>query len=240
MPVYWALMRPLVLALVFVSLTFAAPDAQTKKSPPKKSPPAAKKAPEPQLTRIQAQLTCPSELGVGVRTKRNFCDVLAGRDPASGVLVPIPPHRGPVTLQFELHNRHTYSEDLVKSKKAFRQYTATVGVLTMDNTLVNRAVIQSEFRTEADLFDRIAGGAGPGGVKAVAPTGDEFITIELPEDVGEQVSILGEKLSVLRPEGTDTFVAEGRPIATISNVLIEFRPGPPPRKGTSRPPAKKP
>ena len=55
----------------------------------------------------------------------------------------------------------------------------------------------------------------------------------------EQVSILGEKLTVLRPEGTDTFVSEGRPIATISNVMIEFRPGPPPRK-TTKPPAKKP
>ena len=103
-----------------------------------------------------------------------------------------------MTLLFELHNRHTYSEDLVKAKKAFRQYTATVGVLTMDNTLVDRAVIQSEFRSEADLFDRIAGGAAPGGVKAVAPSGTEFITIELPEDVGEQVSILGEKLTVLQ------------------------------------------
>jgi hypothetical protein len=233
-------MRALVLALVFVSLTLAAPDAQTKKATPKKSPPAAKKAPEPALTRVQAELTCPSELGIGVRTKRNFCDVLAGRDPAAGVLVTVPPHRGPVTLQFELHNRHTYSEDLVKAKKAFRQYTATVGVLTLDNTLIDRAVIQSEFRTEADLFDRIAGGAGPGGVKAVAPSGTEFITIELPEDVGEQVSILGEKLSVLRPEGTDTFVSEGRPIATISNVMLQFRPGPPPRKTATRPPAKKP
>ena len=28
----------------------------------------------------------------------------------------------------------------------------------MDNTLVSRAVIQSEFRNEEDLFDRIAGG----------------------------------------------------------------------------------
>ena len=233
-------MRALVLALVFVSFAVAAPATQTSKPTPKKSPPPARKAPEPALTRVQAALTCPSELGIGVRTQRHFCDVLAGRDPAAGVLVPIPPHRGPVTLQFELHNRHTYSEDLVKAKKAFRQYTATVGVLTMDNTLVDRAVIQSEFRTEADLFDRIAGGAGPGGVKAVAPSGAEFITIELPADVGEQVSILGEKLSVLRPEGTDTFVAEGRPIATISNVLLEFRPGPPPRKAPAKAAPRKP
>ena len=106
--------------------------------------------------------------------------MLTGADPKEGVLVTIPPHRGPVTISFELHNRHTYSAELVKSKQAYRKYTATVGVLTMDNTLVDRAVIQSEFRTEKDLFDRISGGAGPGGVKAVAPSGDEFITMELP------------------------------------------------------------
>ena len=143
-------------------------DAQTKKVTPKKS---AKKAPEVPLTRIQADWKCSSELGIGVTTGRRFCDVLTGNDPKEGVLVTIPPHRGPVTISFELHNRHTYSAELVKLKQAYRKYTATVGVLTMDNTLVDRAVVQSEFRTEKDLFDRIGGGAGPGGVKAVAPSG---------------------------------------------------------------------
>jgi hypothetical protein len=240
-------MRSLVLALAVISLASPLAGAQTtKKAPAKKSAPAAaKKAPPPPaLSRIPANLTCPSELGVGVRTKRRFCDILAGRDPAAGVLVAIPPHKGAVTLSFELHNRHTYSEDLVKTKRAYRQYTATIGVLTMDNTLVDRAVIQSEFRAEKDMFDRIDGGAGPGGVKAVAPSGTEFITMELPEDVGESVSLLGEKLTVVRPDGTDTFVSEGRPVATISNVIVEFRPGPPPRKAptkpATKPPAKKP
>ena len=162
---------------------------------------------------------------MGVTTGRRFCDVLTGSDPKDGMLVTIPPHRGPVTMSFELHNRHTYSAELVKPKQAYRKYTATIGVLTMDNTLVDRAVVQSEFRTEKDLFDRIGGGAGPGGVKAVAPTGDEFITMELPADVGEQVSILGEKLTVMRPDGADNFTSPGRPIATISNVMLESGPG---------------
>jgi hypothetical protein len=131
-------------------------------------------------------------------------------------------------LSFELHNRHTYSEELVKAKKGFRQYTATVGVLTLDNTLVERAVIQSEFRSTSDLFDRIEGGAGPGGVKAVAPAGAEMISIELPDDVDGQVSILGESLRVKRPDGDEQFTAPGRPIATISNVMLEFRPAPAP------------
>jgi hypothetical protein len=201
-------------------------DAQTsKRSSPARKPPA----PAP-VTRVPAEIQCPSELGVGVKTKRRFCDVLTGRDPKSGVLVTIPPHRGSVTLSFELHNRHMYSEELIKAKRAFRQYTATIGVLTLDNTLIDRGVIQGDFRTPADLFDRIEGGAAPGGVKAVAPAGAELITIELPEDVVDQVSILGEALRVKRPDGDDTFVAPGRPIATISNVMIEYRPAPPPRK----------
>lgn len=235
-------MRSLVLALALACMAASASQAQTKKAPAKKSTPVrtTKTPPPPAVTRLQAEMACPSELGVGVRTKRHFCDVLAGRDPAAGVLITIPPHRGAVTLSFELHNRHTYSEDLVRAKKAFRQYTATIGVLTMDNTLVDRAVIQSEFRTEKDLFDRVEGGAGPGGVKAVAPSGTEFITIELPENVGEKVSLLGEKLSVLRPDGADTFVSEGRPVATISNVMVEFRPGPPPKKAPAKPAAKAP
>ncbi len=238
-------MRLLIGALCLGLVVTPGIEAQTKPSPTKKTTPAPKKAPPPlpPPTRIQAGWQCPSELGVGVMTKRRFCDVLTGRDPKEGILVTIPPHRGPVTLSFELHNRHMFSADLVKSKTAYRKYTATVGVLTLDNTLVDRAVIQSEFRSEPDLFDRISGGASPGGLKAVAPTGDEFISVTLPADVGEQVTILGEKLTVIRPDGTDNFSAAGRPIATISNVMIEYRPGPPaklPRKSPTKTPAKPP
>jgi hypothetical protein len=219
---------------VLVLATMCSADAQTTKRPPVKRAPAP-----PAVTRMQAELRCPSELGIGVKTRRRYCDVLTGRDPKDGVIVNIPPHRGPVMLSFELHNRHMYSEELIKAKKAFRQYTATVGVLTMDNTLIDRAVIQNDFRTAADLFDRIEGGAAPGGVKAVAPTGSEMVTLELPEDVGEQVTILGENLKVKRPDGDDQFIAPGRPIATISNVMIEYRPAPPP-KAPPKPPAKVP
>lgn len=227
-----------MLALLCVSLMIAPSlGAQTRKTTPKKAPATtAKKAPAPIVSRIQAEWRCPSELGQGVTTGRRFCDVLTGRDPKEGILITIPPHRGPVTIMFELHNRHTYSAELIKQKQAYRKYTATIGVLSMDNTLIDRAVVQSEFRTEKDLFDRISGGAGPGGVKAVAPAGDEFITIELPGTVQDQVSVLGEKLTVVRPDGTDNFSATGRPIATISNVMLQFRPGPAPKKA----PVKKP
>ncbi|HZP48096.1 MAG TPA: hypothetical protein VFB07_06170 [Vicinamibacterales bacterium] len=174
-------------------------------------------------------MTCPTPLGVGVATKVSFCEVAIGRDPSAGILVKIPPHRGNVTLTFDLHARHTYSEE---ESHTYARYIATVGVLTMDNTLIRRAVVMAEYRGAKDLLDRIGGGAGPGGVKAVAPIGDEKITIVIPESE-DQVSILGEKLTVERVDGTQTFQQPGRLIAAISNATIEYRPGAPARKGRS-------
>jgi hypothetical protein len=103
----------------------------------------------------------------------------------------------------------------------------------MDNTLVSRAVVQSEFRTAADLVDRIGGGAGPGGVKAVAPTGTEPISIVIPA-MENRVSILGEKLTVERLDGVDNFTLPGQPVAIISNVMLEYRPAPPRRAPAPR------
>jgi len=234
---YTEAMRLVIALLCATAFAVPALDAQARKSTSRKSAP---KAPATPITRVDAEWTCPSELGTGVATGRRFCDVLTGNDPKQGVLITIPPHRGPVKIGFELHNRHTYSAELIKMKQAYRKYTATIGVLTMDNTLVDRAVVQSEFRTEKDLFDRISGGAGPGGVKAVAPSGSEFIEMDLPADVEGQVSILGEKLSVMRPDGTDNFSSPGRPIATISNVMLEYRPGPAPKAPKKATPKKKP
>jgi hypothetical protein len=178
-------------------------------------------------------IMCPTPLGEGVQTKRMFCDVLTGRDPMDGILVEIPSHVGPVTIAFDLHNRHMYSEELIKSNRAYRRYTATMGVLTMDNTLVSRAVVQSEFRAASDLVDRIGGGAGPGGVKAVAPSGTEPISIVIPE-TEQRVSILGEKLAVERLDGVDNFTLPGQPVAIISNVMLEYRPAPPKRTPARR------
>ena len=36
---------------------------------------------------------------------------MTGRDPRGRHLITLPPHNGPVTLTFDLHNRHTYSEE---------------------------------------------------------------------------------------------------------------------------------
>jgi hypothetical protein len=184
-------------------------------------------------------MKCPAPLGIGIATKLAFCDVMTEQSPAAGVLITLPPHSGPVTLTFNLHNRHTYSDEQVKANRAYARYTATIGVMTMDNTLISRAVVQSEFRNANDVVDRIGGGAG-GGVKAVAPTGSEAISITIPESE-DQVSILGEKLNQerLADGGPTSYTSPGRPIAVISNVMIEYRPAPPPKPAPPKPAARK-
>src|ERR687891_983984 len=217
------------LAVIVIVAAIAGPAlAQTPRRAPRRPaapPPAALKKEAPEMT-------CPTPLGVGVRTRASFCEINIGRDPATGVIIKLPPHRGPVTLSFNLHNRHLYSEEQVKAKRGYARYTATIGVLSLDNTLISRAVVQNEFRTAADLVDRIGGGAG-GGVKAVAPTGNEAVVITVPE-AEEAVSLLGEKLTVERIDDSNrfdsrTYVQPDRPIADVSNVMIEYRPAPPPR-----------
>jgi hypothetical protein len=181
------------------------------------------------------KISCPQVLGEGVQTKRTFCDVSIGRDPAGGIIIPLPPHTGPLTLTFDLHNRHIYSAELVKTNRGYRRYTATVGVLAMDNTPMGMAAVDSEFRTAADLFDRIAGGTGVGGVKVVAPTGVEPIVITIPADEKTpSLSIVGLRLTEARLDDVDTFTASGRPVAVISNVMIEYRPAPAPRTPARR------
>jgi hypothetical protein len=194
-------------------------------APAKPAAPAAKKT-EP------AMLDCPQPLGTGVKTMRTFCDVLIERDPNKGIVITLPPHSGPVTLTFDLHNRHLYSEELVKTGRAYRRYTTSIGVMAMDNTLLSRAAVQNEFRTAADLVDRIAG-TGPGGLKAVAPTGTEPISIMI--DAEEQkVSIMGEKLTELGTDGQrNEWTTIDRPIAIISNVMVEYQPPAPGRRGAT-------
>jgi len=64
------------------------------------------------------------------------------------------------------------------------------------------------------------------------------VSIEVPEEE-LQVSLLGEKLAVERMDGAATYTQPGRPIAAISNVMLEYRPGPPPKPATAKPPARK-
>ena len=197
--------------------------AQRRRAPARRAP-----APPPPLQTAPADVKCPEPLGTGVRTDASYCFVLAGGDPAQGVIVTIPPHTGTATLLFNLHNRHTYSEEEMKAGRVYARYNAVIGVLTLEGELLGRGAVQSEFRGAKDLFERIGGGAGPGGVKAVAPLGNEPVRVEIPQEV-TAVSLLGELFEATTLAGRET-TSPGRPVAIVSNVKVEYRAGKPPAK----------
>ena len=169
------------------------------------------------------EVRCPSVLGVGVATQVPFCDIEVQHDPSLGVLVVLPPHRGDATLAFDLHNRHAYSETETLAGRAYTQYQASIAVATMEGEVIARGIVLSEFRSAGDLIDRVGGGGGPGGLKAVAPIGVERLFVTLPAGI-DQVSVVGQSLEVLRVDGRDTFDTGGRPIAAMSNATLSYRP----------------
>jgi hypothetical protein len=176
-------------------------------------------------TPVPADVLCANELGEGRDTTRRFCDVFIATTAADGVQIEIPPHRGDAVLRFDLHNRHLYSEQLVEAGRAYTRYTTTVAVATLENVVLGRGTVQSEFRTAADLLDRVMGGAGPSGLKAIAPIGNEPIVVTVPETI-TRVALVGESLRLDTLRGREQFVTAGRPIALVSNVTVEYRPAP--------------
>lgn len=230
--------------------TTRAPQRTTKPAPEK---PRTDAAPAAGLIREVPLMQCPSVLGNGIRTQRLFCDILTGTEPQEGLRVSIPAHEGTATLLFTLHNRQSTLDETAKdasaaavakevagkdaavnpaaAAKSFARYTAMLRVVMPNGTLLRQTVVQSEFRGPTDLVERIAGGAGRGGVKTVAPTGSETIALALPAGVTE-VSLLGEKLTIERLDGTEVITAPGRPIAVVSQVQVEYRP--PTATGTRR------
>ncbi len=218
-----------MLTAVMLGLLVAAPESAHAQSG-RRSSSKPKPKPAPVQPRVDpAKVTCPESLGTGVRTGDEYCFVIAGRDPAQGVLIDIPPHNGDVTLRFDLHNRHTYSEEQMRAGRGYAKYTAVIGVLSMKGDLIDRAGVQTEFRSAKDLYERITGGAGPGGMKAVAPVGVEEIRITVPAEY-TQVSLLGEVLDAYTPAGRES-ASPGRPVAIVSKVTVEYRPKPPTTSG---------
>jgi hypothetical protein len=217
-------MRTAGLILMIVSMTASIDASQQRRRPAPATAPARKPAPAVPLKVAPADVKCPEVLGTGVRTGASYCFVLAGREPGEGVLVSIPPHAGPATLMFDLHNRHTYSEEDIRAGRGFAKYTAVVAVLSMKGDLLGRGAVQTEFRTALDLHERVSGGAGPGGVKAVAPLGREQVSVTIPAGL-DTVSLLGEVLDATTSAGHET-ATQGRTVAIVSNVRVEYRPGP--------------
>src|SRR4029079_11959131 len=132
-------MRWYLTILVLAIALAAAPEAAQKRRPLPKKP--ARKAAEVQPKTTTPEVKCPSLIGMGVKTVRSFCDVPAGRDPQQGILITLPPHAGPGTLTFDLHARHLYSDDEIKSGKSYARYRVVIGALTMKSELLTRGAV---------------------------------------------------------------------------------------------------
>jgi hypothetical protein len=171
---------------------------------------------------ITTAVTCAAGLGTGVETRRTFCDVLIGTRPKDSVMMVIPPHTGPATLQFDLHNRFVVPPVMTQSALTFRHDEAVVAVVRADGTVLARAAVSRDFRTPRDLFDRLAGGGRPGGLKAVAPGLPEPIRVTIPAGVST-IGLVGTRLRIWRSGSDQTFDAPGRPVAVISNARIDFK-----------------
>ena len=169
------------------------------------------------------EVHCPAVLGVGVNTDLAFCDILIQHDAGLGARVVLPSHQGEATVSFNLHNRHTYSEDEVEAGRAFSSYTAEIAVASLEGDVLGRRFIQSEFRSRDDLVDRITGGAGPNGLKAISPTGTARVFVTIPGGLNE-VFIVGQSLQVVRADARENVVDAGRTVAVISDVRIEYQP----------------
>ena len=168
--------------------------------------------------------TCASDLGAGLTSRRAYCDVLITKSGQDSVFMSIPPHTGPATLSFDLHNRFTVPASGTPAGEWFMRATAQVAIVRPTGQIIERVAVRSEFRTIKDLFDRISGGAPPGGIKAVAPGKAEPLKVVIPAGLNG-AGIVGVKLqysTLAQPN----VVADtpGRPIAIVSNVRVEYVP----------------
>jgi len=165
--------------------------------------------------------TCAVDLGVGLRSKRKFCDIVVSTTVADGVTMTIPAHRGPTTLRFDLHNRYTVAPPGSTPAQMYAKHTAVVAVLDQAGNVLGRAAVSRELRTDVDIFDRVSGGAGPDGAIMVAPGRPEAVTLELPEGVAS-ISVVGISVEATSLTEQGTFMTPGRPVAVGSNFRIEY------------------
>ena len=65
-----------------------------------------------------------ADLGMGLKSKRKFCDIVLSDRVKDGVAMAIPAHRGPTTLRFDLHNRYTIPREGAPPESLFARHTA--------------------------------------------------------------------------------------------------------------------
>ena len=122
---------------------------------------------------------------------------------------------------FDLHPRIQAPAATADPAQVFARHSALVAIVGPTGSVISRAALIREYRTPADLFDRISGTL-PGGVKAIAPGQPESIRITIPAGV-KVVGIVGVRLEVMTRVLRAAYDQPGLPVAIISNARIEYR-----------------
>ena len=185
--------------------------------------PTAPPATTAKATPSAPSVACAEELGAGLKTKLQFCDIVVGKDKTDSISITLPPHKGTASLTFDLHNRFGIPEPGTPPEQGYAKHEAVVAVVAPGGVLVTRLVVRGEFRGVTTLFDRIGGGSGPGGAKAIGPGPVESVKVTIPAALSA-VGVVGVKLTVTTSHGTDVFDSPGRPVAIASNFKVEFTP----------------
>ncbi|MGE3345598.1 MAG: hypothetical protein AB7L71_19420 [Vicinamibacterales bacterium] len=172
---------------------------------------------------VTTAFACSADLGMGLKSKRKFCDIILSDQLKDGVSMTIPAHRGATTLRFDLHNRYTIPREGSTPEALFARHTAVVAILDQTGKVLDRAAVSREVRTAVDIFDRIGGGVGPEGAIIIAPGRPEPVVLELPEAVSA-ISVVGVSLEAMSLAEQRTHTTPGRPVAIGSNFRIEYTP----------------
>ena len=175
-------------------------------------------APAASVRRETPKFECPAVTGVGVSTKRRYCDIRIANVVEDGIRIEIPARTGAATLQFDLHSRFSVSGANV----AKQRHDAMVALVGPDGQIVGKGAVRGELRTVKDLFDRLAPLNGRGTI-AAAPGLPQRIRISIPAGVAF-VSLVGMRLDVQLPSTLDRIETVGRPIAVASNFEITYTP----------------
>jgi hypothetical protein len=183
--------------------------------------PQQKPAAKPPAKRVSTAFTCAADLGVGVASRRRFCDVIVASVAADSVSIVIPPHTGAATLAFDLHNRFPVPAVSADPSAAFVRHVAVVAVIKQTGEVIGRGAVERDYRSPKDLFDRIAGTARGAAPKGDAPGAPMAIQIVIPAGVNA-IGIVGTRLEEWRASGRGAFDTPGRPIAIVSNVRVEY------------------
>ena len=174
------------------------------------------------VKRTTQTAVCASNLGAGVKTNRQFCDVIIASSAGESFSMTIPARTGAATLMFDLHNRFAVPAANIDPVQAFTSHVAVVAVIKSTGEFIERTAVSREYRTVADLFDRIGGPVRGSAPKNIAPGQPQPVRVTIPAGI-TGIGIVGTRIEEWRAAGRFTY-DNPRPIAIVSNWRIEYTP----------------